>query len=318
MYMFFSCTQETIKHKPYPQTDRGVVTDDYFETKVADPYRWLEDDNSPETALWVKAQNEVTEDYLSQIPFRSQIRQRLTDIWNYPRYSTPFREGDYYYFSKNDGLQNQSVLYRQKSLDDEPEIFLDPNKLSTDGTVALSGVYFSKNSKYMAYSISRAGSDWTEFFIMDTETGKNLDDHLLWAKFTGAAWKGNGFYYSRYADPGATGQFSNQNQFHKVYYHTVGTPQSSDKLIYEDKEHPLRYINANITEDEEYLILSVSEGTSGNELYFQSLTRPNSKFVPLMKGFQHNSSVVDHHNGRLLVLTDMDASNYRLTSISAT
>ena len=313
-----SCTQRTIKHQPYPQTAKEDVVDDYFGTKVADPYRWLEDDNSSETAVWVKAQNAVTEDYLSQIPFRDKIRERLTEIWNYPRYGTPFKEGDYYYFFKNDGLQNQSVLYRQKGLEGEPVMFLDPNALSTDGTVALSGVFFSKNSKYMAYSIARAGSDWTEFFVMDTETGKNMDDHLQWAKFSEAAWKGNGFYYSRYDDPGATGQFSKQNQFHKVFYHIIGTPQSSDKLIYEDKEHPLRYVNADVTEDEEYLILSVSEGTSGNELYFQSLTQPYSKITPLMKGFKYNSSVVDHHNGRLLVLTDKDASNYRLTSISAT
>ena len=318
MCIVYSCQQDTIKHKPYPQTATGDIVDDYFGVEVADPYRWLEDDHSPETADWVKAQNEVTEDYLSQIPFRNRIRERLTEIWNYPRYSTPFREGDYFYFFKNDGLQNQSVLYRQKSFDDSPELFLDPNTLSSDGTVALGGVFFSKDSKYMAYAISRAGSDWTEFYVMDTETGKNLDDHLQWVKFSGAAWKDNGFYYSRYDDPGTTGQFSKQNQFHKVYYHTVGTPQSSDRLVYEDKEHPLRYIHAQVTEDEEYLILSVSEGTSGNELYFQSLKQPYSKVTPLIKGFNNNHSVVDHYNGRLLVLTDKDASNYRLTSVSVT
>jgi len=318
MYMTYSCKNETIRHQPYPQTAKGDVADDYFGTKVADPYRWLEDDNSPETADWVKAQNKVTEDYLSQIPFRNQIRERLMDIWNYPRYLTPVKEGNYYYFFKNDGLQNQSVLYRQKDLDVAPDIFLDPNTLSTDGTVALSDVYFSKDSRYMAYAISRAGSDWTEFYIMDTETGNTLDDHLQWVKFSGAAWKGNGFYYSRYDDPGTIGQFSQQNRFHKLFYHTIGTPQSSDKLIYEDRENPLRYVNTYTTEDEEYLILSVSEGTSGNELYFQSLTRPNSIITPLMKGFKYNSYVVDHFDGRLLVLTDKDASNYHLISINAT
>jgi len=318
MYMSYSCHQEPMKHLPYPQTFKGDVVDDYFGTKVADPYRWLEDDNSPETADWVIAQNEVTENYLSQIPFRNSIRERLTEIWNYPRYSTPTKKGDFYYFFKNDGLQNQSLFYRQKGLDGVPEVFLDPNTLSTDGTVALSGVFFSNDNKYMAYAISRAGSDWTEFFIKNTETGLNLDDHLLWSKFSGAAWKGNGFYYSRYDDPGETGQFSKQNQFHKVYYHTVGTPQSSDKLIFEDKEHPLRYINANVTEDEKFLILSVSEGTSGNELYFQSLSQPNAKITSLIKGFKNNNSVVDHYQGRLYVLTDKDASNYRLTSISVT
>ena len=309
--------QKTIKHQPYPQTAKGDVVDDYFGTKVADPYRWLEDDNSPETADWVKAQNEVTEHYLSQIPFRNQIRERLTDIWNYPRYSTPMKKGDYYYFFKNDGLQNQSVLYRQKSLDDTPEVFLDPNTFSTDGTVALGACSFSKDNRYMAYTISSAGSDWTEIYVMDTETGEKLDDHLQWIKFSDAAWKSDGFYYSRYDDPGTTGQFSNQNQFHKLYYHTLGTPQSSDKLIYEDREHPLRYIYADVTEDEEYLVITISEGTSGNELYFQPLTQPNGKITPLIKGFNNNNSVVDHHDGCLLVLTDKDASNYRLISINA-
>jgi prolyl oligopeptidase len=318
MYMAYSCHQEPVKHLPYPQTAKSDVVDDYFGTQVADPYRWLEDDNSPETADWVKAQNEVTENYRSQITFRNKIRERLTDIWNYPRYSTPFKKGDFYYFFKNDGLQNQSVLYRQKGLDGAPDVFLDPNALSTDGTVALSGAFFSNDNKYMAYSISRAGSDWTEFYVMDAETGQNMDDHLLWAKFSSAAWKGNGFYYSSYDDPGETGQFSKQNQYHKVYFHTIGTPQSSDKLIYEDREHPLRYVHAEVTEDEEFLILSVSEGTSGNELYFQPLSQPYAKITPLVKGFQNNNSVIDHYNGRLLVLTDKDASNYRLTSISAT
>jgi len=318
MYITYSCKQDAIRHQPYPQTDKVDVVDDYFGTKVADPYRWLEDDHSPETAVWVQAQNEVTEDYLSQIPFRNQIRERLTEIWNYPRYSAPFKKGDYYYFYKNDGLQNQSVLYRQKNLDDTPEVFLDPNTLSDDGTVALSGVFFSNDNRYVAYAISKAGSDWTDFFVKVVETGEDLDDHLKWTKSSSAAWKGNGFYYSRYDDPGATGQYSKQNQFQKVFYHTVGTPQSSDRLVYEDKEHPLRYIRARVTEDEEYLILKVSEGTSGNELYFQSLSQPNAKITPLIKGFKSNSVVVDHHNGRLLVLTDKDASNYRLTSISAT
>jgi len=318
IFITCSCRQKTIKHQHYPQTAKSDIVDDYFGIKVADPYRWMEDDNSPETAAWVKAQNKVTDHYLSQIPFRNQIRERLTDIWNYPRYSTPMKKGDYYYFFKNDGLQNQSVFYRQKSLDDTPEVFLDPNTFSTDGTVALGSCFFSKDNRYMAYTVSSAGSDWTEFYVMDTETGKKLDDHLQWVKFSNAAWKGNGFYYSRYDEPDATGQFSNQNQFHKLYFHTLGTPQSNDLLIYEDKEHPLRYVRANVTEDEEYLVLTISEGTSGNELYFRSLKQSNGKIIPLMKGFKNNSSVVDHYNGRLLVLTDKDASNYRLTSISAT
>ena len=192
--MINSCKQGNIEHRPYPGAVREDVTDDYFGTKVSDPYRWLEDDNSPETAVWIKAENEVTEDYLSQIPFRNRIRERLTEIWNYPRYSTPFKKGDYFYFFKNDGLQNQSVLYRLKDLEGVPEVFLDPNTLSADGTVALGGIFFSKDCRYMAYAISRAGSDWTEFFVMEAATAKLLDDHLKWVKFSGAAWKGDGFY----------------------------------------------------------------------------------------------------------------------------
>ncbi len=316
LYMMCSCQQREIKHKPYPKAAKEDVADDYFGTRVVDPYRWLEDDNSPRTAEWVKAENEVTEDYLSQIPFRDQIKKRLTEIWNYPRYTTPFKKGAYYYYLKNDGLQNQSVLYRIKNLDDAPEVFLDPNTLSEDGTAALTSIDFSHNNKYMAYGISRAGSDWVEFFVIDTETGKQLDDHLKWIKFSDAAWKGDGFYYSRYDEPGEVGQFSNQNQFQKVFFHTLGTPQSADKLIYEDKEHPLRYFQAQVTDDEAYLIIIASEGTSGNELYCQSLTQPYSKMIPLTQGFKYNYSVIDHYNGHLLVLTDHNASNYRLTSIN--
>jgi prolyl oligopeptidase len=301
--------------KPYPKTVKENVVDDYFGTEVADPYRWLEDDNSPETEAWVKAENEVTEDYLSQIPCRNKIRERLTEIWNYPRYSTPTKKGDYYYYFKNDGLQNQSILYRLKNLKDDPEVFLDPNKLSSDGTVALSSIHFSNDHKYMVYSIARSGSDWNEFFVMDTGTGEQKEDHLKWIKFSGAAWKGNGFYYSRYDEPGETGQFSNQNQFQKIYFHALGTPQSSDVLVFEDKEHPLRYFNAQVTKDEKYLIINASEGTSGDELYYQSLVGPYNRITLLAKGFKNNYQVIDHYNDRLLVLTDHGASNYRLIAI---
>ena len=316
--MLYSCKQDSIKLLPYPETDKEDVSDDYFGTRVDDPYRWLEDDRSPKTAAWVKAENAVTKDYISQIPFRDRIRERLTEIWNYPRYTTPFKEGGYYYYMKNDGLQNQSVLYRMKNPDDAPEVFLDPNTLSSDGTVALKDIYFSNDHRYMTYGISRAGSDWTEFYVVDTNTGKLLDDHLKWIKFSDAAWKGNGFYYSRYDEPDESGQLSGQNRFQKVYFHTLGTPQSSDKLIFEDKEHPLRYFNAEVTTDEEYLIISVSEGTSGNELYCQSLTRTGGKIVPLTSGFEYNYTVVDHHNGRLLIHTDRGAPNYRLISVDPT
>jgi prolyl oligopeptidase len=304
-----------IRLKPYPETAKGDVEENYFGTKVADPYRWLEDDNSEAVAAWVKAENEVTDDYLLQIPFREKIRQRLTEIWNYPRYGAPSREGDYYYFFKNDGLQNQSVLYRLQNLEDTPEVFLDPNTLSADGTVELTTVNFSADNHYMTYGISRAGSDWQEFFVKDLRSGELLEDHLQWIKFSDAAWKDDGFYYSRYDEPDAAGQYSNQNRFQKVYYHKLGTPQNSDRLIFEDKEHPLRYFHASVTEDGQYLIIDASEGTSGTELYFQQLSQPYSKVNLLLKGFKYNYSVIDHYKGRLLVLTDHGASNYRLISI---
>ncbi|MDR1865950.1 MAG: prolyl oligopeptidase family serine peptidase [Bacteroidales bacterium] len=315
-FCLYSCRRDNgVKVKPYPEAVREDVADDYFGKRVADPYRWLEDDRSPETAAWTEAENAVTEDYLSQIPFRSRIRERLTDIWNYPRYSAPFREGDWYYFFKNDGLQNQSVLYRLKHPDDTPEVFLDPNTLSEDGTVALKSVSFSGNHQYMAYSISRSGSDWQEMFVKDTRTGEQKDDHLKWIKFSSAAWKGDGFYYSRYDEPDEAGQYSGQNRFQKVYFHRLGDPQSSDLLIFEDREHPLRYFSASVTEDEQYLIINGSEGTSGDELYCQSLTGAYGRIVLLAKGFRHNYRVIDHYRGRLLTLTDHGASNYRLVSI---
>ncbi len=313
--MMCSC-DHTIKHLPYPKAAKGNVVDDYFGTQVADPYRWLEDDKSPETETWVAEENKVTENYFSQVPFRDKLRARITELWDYPRVTTPVKKGDYYYFYKNDGLQNQPVLYRQKGLDGKPAMFFDPNTLSSDGTVAMESAYFSNDNRLMAYSISRSGSDWREFFVIDTQTGKQLEDHIQWAKFTGAEWAGNGFYYSRYDEPSdATKKYSEQNRFHKIYYHTIGTPQSEDKLIYMDSEHPLRYFSAQVTDDEEFLIITASEGTSGTELYYSRLSGYSHKITPLIKGFSNNHAVIDHHNGKLLVLTDYLASNYRLVSI---
>jgi prolyl oligopeptidase len=301
--------------KPYPVVRKDDARDDYFGTKVADPYRWLEDDHSEETTAWVKAQNEITEHYLSQVPFREKIRHRLTEIWNYPRYGIPFLEGDSYYFYKNDGLQNQAVLYRQKLPDETPEVFLDPNTFSADGTIALQSVDFSDDHRYVAYSISQAGSDWQEIFVKDVHTGEQLSDHLQWIKFSSAEWLGNGFYYSRYDRPDENDRFTEQNKYQKVYYHTLGTPQSSDQLVFEDREHPLRYFSAEVTEDGEYLIIYGSTGTSGVELYFRRLKQPGGKIILLAKGFDYNYKVVDHEKGRLLLLTDHNAPNYRLVSV---
>ena len=243
--MMASCNHmKQIKHMPYPETQRTDVVDDYFGTKVADPYRWLEDDNSEATAAWVKAQNAVTQDYLSQIPFRDAIRGRLTQLWNYPKEGIPAKHGDAWYYFYNDGLQNQSVLYRTTAPGAQGEVFLNPNTLSDDGTVALSSVAFSKDGKYCACAVAESGSDWVEIRVMNTADRTFTTDKINWVKFSGAEWApdSKGFYYSAYDAP-EKGVFSSQNQFQKVYYHRLGTPQSADKLIYMDAEHPLRYFS---------------------------------------------------------------------------
>lgn len=293
----------------YPETRKVDVVDDYFGTKVADPYRWLEDDQSEEVRRWVEAQNKVTFDYLASIPFREKIHQRLTEIYNYPRYSSPTRAGEYYFFSKNDGLQNQSVIYVQKGLDGEPKVFLDPNTLSPDGTTRafLSG--FSSDHRYACYSLSEGGSDWTEIRVKEIDTGKDLEDRVRWTKFGGAAWLGNGFYYSGFDRPAPGRELTAANENQKIFYHRLGTSQEEDRLIYEDPEHPRRYLRADVTDDERFLILTVSEGTHGNELYVRDLKSSSEEFLPLIQGFEHNTSVIDNLDDRLLLLTDIGAPN---------
>lgn len=301
----------------YPVTKKGTVQDTYFGTTIADPYRWLEDDNSEETKAWVQAQNAVTTDYLSGIPFRNKVKERLSVLWNYPKYGSPRQEGAYYYFSKNDGLQNQSVLYRQKGLQGTPEVFLDPNRFSQDGTVALAGLSFSKTARYAAYQISSSGSDWQEALIMDLRTGKLIDDTIRYIKFSGITWKGDeGFYYSRYPVPDASSKLSKQNQYHKVYFHTVGTAQAQDVLVYEDNDHPLRNVGADLTEDGRFLIIAATEGTSGNELSIRDLKKSGSSFTKLVEGFKTEPEVVDHNGkGLLLLKTNQDAPNYKVVLI---
>jgi prolyl oligopeptidase len=300
----------------YPETKKVTQEDDYFGTKVADPYRWLEDDNSLETKAWVEAQNKVTQEYLSKIPFRDKVRKMLEEMWNYPKYSSPRKVGNHYYYYKNDGLQNQSILYRQVGLNGTPEIFIDPNKLSKDGTASVGAPQFSKNKKYAAYLMAQAGSDWQEGYVMDVTTKKQITDKVQWIKFSGLTWKGDdGFYYSRYPEVDEKGKLSKQNQFHKVYYHKLGTPQSGDVLVYEDKEHPLRNVTAAVTEDERFLIINVSEGTSGKELWVKDLKNNQKDFSLLIKGFNTEANVVDNDGDRLLVKTNADAPNYKLVSI---
>ena len=303
----------------YPQTRRdNSVRDTYHGTTIEDPYRWLENDTSAETGAWVKEQNKVTFDYLDKIPYRSKFRDRITELLNYPRYSAPFRVGEYYFFSKNDGLQNQSVYYKQMGLNGNPEVFLDPNKMSEKGTVSIGLTGISHDDKYIVYSVSSAGSDWSELRVKEVVTGKDLPDVIKFVKFSGAAFRGDGFYYSRYPEPGKGTELSGQNQFHAIWFHKLGTPQAEDKLVFEDRRNPLRYHSAELGKKERFLILSVSEGTDGNELHVMDLSKGENAFVPLISGFDFSSGVIDQEGDRLLVMTNVDAPNYKLVSIDPT
>lgn len=295
----------------YPETKKVDVVDDYFGTKVADPYRWLEDDNSEETAKWVIEQNKVTNEYLSKIPFRDKLKERFEKLYNYPKYTAPFRAGDKYYFFKNDGLQNQSVMYVKDELNGEAKVFLDPNKFSEDGTKSLSNISFSKDGKWFVYGVSSGGSDWDEFFVMNALTGEKLNDHLKWIKFSGIAWKDEGFYYSRYPEPTGS-ELSTKNQYSKVYFHKIGDDQSNDVVIYEDASKPDRGFSAGTTDDERFLIIYFSEGTHNNGLLVKDLSVPGSKFISIVDDLNNNYGVVDNLGDKLLVLTDYNASNYRL------
>ncbi|BDD06229.1 prolyl oligopeptidase family serine peptidase [Aureibacter tunicatorum] len=298
----------------YPVTSKVDSVDVYHGVEVKDPYRWLEDDRSTETEAWVKEENKVTEGYLSKIPFRDQVKKRLTEIWNYPKFSSPFKGGDKYYYFKNDGLQNQSVLYQQSSLEGEPSVFLDPNKLSSDGTIALMNISFSKDGKLAAYAVAKSGSDWNDIYIMDAESKQLLPDSINWAKFTGIAWQGEGFYYSRYDKPEGSA-YSSKNEFHKVYYHKIGDPQDKDELIYEDADHPLRNFYASTTEDEEFLIVTASEGTSGNALFIKP--RMTGEFVSVVDNFKNDHNVVGNLNEEeILMITNLDAPNNKLVRVN--
>ncbi|MGC4056748.1 MAG: prolyl oligopeptidase family serine peptidase [Chitinophagaceae bacterium] len=302
----------------YPQTQQVAQKDNYFGREISDPYRWLEDDTAKQTAMWVKAQNKITQSYLSDIPFRQQLKERLTKLWDYPKMSAPQKEGAYFLTYRNDGLQNQSVLYVQKGIDGEQFVLLDPNKLSSDGTVALQETAVSRNQQYFAYAVSASGSDWQEIYVMDMATRSLLSDKLSYVKFTGIAWKGDeGFYYSGYDRPeNEATKYSAKTELQKVYYHKIGTPQSEDVLIYEDKEHPLRYVSAQLTEDERFLILNISEGTDGAEIKVQDLHSKNlSGFSTLVAGFNTNAGVVDNAGDRLLLYTNEGAPNFRLLSV---
>ena len=303
----------------YPSTKKIDHSDNYHGQTLSDPYRWLEDDTSEATKQWVEAQNKVTFDYLSKIPFREQMQKRLEEVINYPRYGTPFRKQEYFYFYKNDGLQNQSVLYRQKGLNGKPELVLDPNKLSKDGTTALSNFVLSKNGRYAAWGISKGGSDWQTYFVRDMQTNKDYSDTLNWVKVSGISWQGDGFYYSRYPAPGKGLELSSKNENHQVWYHRVGTPQSEDKLVYEDPANPQRFHIAYTSEDERYTFLNISDrgkGFDGIALHYKDNKDTSASFKPVIAEVgKYDYSVIDVVDGKFLVQTNEDAPNGKIILI---
>ena len=309
---------QVAQQKPaYPKAAKTDVVDTYFGTAVPDPYRWLENDTSEATAAWVAAENKVTDEYLSKIPFRSALLKRLTALSDYERMSLPDKTKGKYYFYKNDGLQNQDVLYVQDSLDGEPRVLLDPNKLSADGTVALTGTSLSHDGRYMAYTISRSGSDWTEIFVIDAQTGRQLDDHIVWAKFTGASWHGDGFYYSAYDAPEKGKEYSNVNERHKIYYHKIGTPQTADRLVYENKDYPKRFYTAGVSEDETTMFVYESGEGNGNGLYMKDLTKPDAQLTPMATDMRYMHVPIETVDGRTYIYTNYGAPKYRIMAATA-
>ena len=297
----------------YPPTKKGETVDVYFETKVADPYRWLEDDKSAETAAWVIAQNKVTYDYLSKIPFREALKSRLEKLWNYEKISAPFKEGNYTYYYKNNGLQNQSVLYR-KNVKEIETVFLDPNAFSKKGTTSLGGVDFSKDGSKVAYSISEGGSDWRKIILMDALSNKILSDTLFDVKFSGVSWRGNeGFYYSSYDKPKGS-ELSAKTDQHKLYFHKLGTSQNEDVVIF-GLNQKRRYVSGNVTEDNHYLVISAANSTYGNELYIQDLTKPDSPIITIVDNFDSDSNIIDNEGDTLFIETDLNAPNKRIITV---
>lgn len=301
----------------YPMTVRGNVTDEYFGHVVADPYRWLEDDRSAETEAWVKAQNEVTFEYLEQIPYRDQIKKRLTELWNYEKVGAPFKEGKYTYFYKNDGLQNQYVVYRTDA-EGNTEVFLDPNTFSEDGTTSLATLSFSKDGSLAAYAISEGGSDWRKIIVIDVETKEQLEPTLVDVKFSGISWYGNeGFYYSSYDKPEGS-ELSAKTDQHKLYYHKLGTAQADDPVVFggtEAEKH--RYVGGQVTEDDRYLVITAAVSTSGNKLFLKDLSKPDSELVTVLDHTDSDTYVIDNQDSKLFLVTDLNAPNKRVVTVDA-
>lgn len=309
---------EEQKRCVYPPSVRSDQVDLYHGVSVADPYRWLEDPHSPQTKNWIEAQNAVTFEFLNQIPARNTIQDRLTKLWNYEKFSIPFHRGDRYFYFKNDGLQNQSVLYTLTALDAEPTVLLDPNTLSPDGTVALTGLAVSEEGRYLAYALSTAGSDWKEWKVRDIEAGDDLADHLLWSKFSGASWlpDGTGFFYSRYAEPNEATKLEDANYFQKLYFHRLGTSQDEDVLIYDRPDQKEWGFDGSVTEDGRYLIISVWKGTdSRNLIFYKDLSQSDSAIVELVSTFEARYHVIENDGTTLWVQTDLDAPRGRVIAI---
>lgn len=309
--MAISCSKQPASIT-YPITEKDQTVDNYFGVEVPDPYRWLENDTSQATAEWVKAQNQVTNSYLEKLPFKKELLKRLTKLSNYEKIGTPFKKNGKFYFFKNNGLQNQSVLYQLETLDAEPKVILDPNELSEDGTVALSGISFSKDGKYMAYTISRSGSDWREIYVLDLKTNKTLPDHVKWAKFSGATWHKDGFYYSAYDAPQKGKEYSHVNENHKIYYHKLGTPQTEDRLIFENKKQPKRFYSVSIDEEEKHLFLYESGEGRGNALFVQDLNKGKNSFSTIATDFNYTYYPIETIGDQILFLTNYGAPNYRI------
>jgi|25_taG_2_1085351.scaffolds.fasta_scaffold00447_8 prolyl oligopeptidase len=310
--------KDTALNLNYPKTKKVDTITDYFGTKVNDPYRWLEDDRSEETEEWVKAENKVTFGYLDKIPFKDDLKKRLSEIWNYEKIGAPFKEGDYTYFSKNDGLQNQYVIYRRKNENDKPEVFLDPNKFSEDGTTSLSGLSFSDNGKMAAYSISEGGSDWRKVIVLDTETKEVAEDTLKDIKFSGISWKGNeGFFYSSYEKPEGS-ELSAKTDQHRLFYHKIGTPQSEDKMIFGGTpEQKHRYVGGSVSEDNKYLFISARNSTSGGKLFMMDLTKKNPELNTIIDNEDTDTYVIENDGSKLYIVTNLDAPNQRIVTVDA-
>ena len=306
------------KRLTYPETKKVEQFDDYHGTRVADPYRWLEDANAAETKAWVEEQNKLTFSYLGEIPSREPIRQRLTKLWNYERYGVPYKEGGRYFYSRNTGLQNQSVLYVVPRLDAEPRVLLDPNTLSKDGTVALTSYDISDDGKLMAYGVSTAGSDWQEIRVRDVDTAQDLPDVVKWVKFSGPSWTadGKGFFYSRYDEPKEAERLAGVNYFQKLYYHRIGTPQSEDVLVYDRPDQKEWGFSGGVTDDGRYLVISVWKGTERkNRVYYKDLSDKNAQVVKLLDDFDASYSVIDNDGPVFFVRTDLDAPRNRVVAI---